>query len=135
MQISSTGGTVSLLGTIATNNWTYVSGTVSAGTSTVYLYNGNSDSFKPGPVSYYDVKFLPRNGSGYPVAVTSSLNATHNVTIGAAGSTTVVNMPNPGGAYSFTVGGVLNMAASATLNLYSGSISYGSRTGSGVINP
>lgn len=55
LEIASTGGTVSLIGVIGINkNYTYTSGTVSSGTSTMNFI-GADQNIIPGTVSYYNV--------------------------------------------------------------------------------
>lgn len=55
LEIASTGGTVSFVGTIGVNkNYTFTSGTVNTGTSTLNLI-GTDQNIIPGVVSYYNV--------------------------------------------------------------------------------
>ena len=51
-------GTVNLVGTIGVvGNYTYTSGTVNAGTSTLVLITAGATTITPGTVSYYNAKF------------------------------------------------------------------------------
>ena len=60
LEIASTGGIVTLSGMIELwNNYTYTSGVVDAGTSTLVFYGDTTThQIKPGPVAYYNVSIL-----------------------------------------------------------------------------
>lgn len=79
LEIASTGGTVSLIGAIGINkNYTYTSGTVSSGTSTMNFI-GADQNITPGTVSYYNVTMSNMNWQqktllGSTMTVTNDLN-------------------------------------------------------------
>jgi hypothetical protein len=58
VEINKPSGTLTMVGTIlSSNNWTWVSGTVDAGTSSLVFYVQTSKSIVPGPVNYNNVNF------------------------------------------------------------------------------
>lgn len=58
LTIESTGGTVSFSGTLyLTNNFTYKSGTVDAGTSTVYITSNSAKTINANSMSFYNFTF------------------------------------------------------------------------------
>jgi len=58
LTIESTGGTVSFSGTLyLTNNFTYTSGTVDAGTSTVYITSKSAKTINANSMSFYNFTF------------------------------------------------------------------------------
>lgn len=62
LQIASTGGTVSLVGYIrVVNNYTYTSGTINAGTSTMDFL-GDAQTIIPGSVTYNSARFKTQGG-------------------------------------------------------------------------
>lgn len=78
LEIASTGGTVSLLGTIGVaKNFTYTSGSVSAGTSTL-LFNGTDQSISPGSPTYYNVTF-DNSGWGAKDLLAGTMNVSNNL--------------------------------------------------------
>lgn len=72
--IASTGGTVSITNIIKPGNFTYSSGTLNAGTSTIYFNDTNRVlTFTPGNSNnYYNVRW--RGGCGQGFVVTGTLN-------------------------------------------------------------
>lgn len=130
-------GTVTLANTIAPTVFVATSGTIAAGTSTLYFWGCGSCSFNPGASNtYYNVTMIPRSGAGYPVAVQGTLKVSNNFLIGQTGYTTVVNMPSSGGPYSVTVNNLTLATTTSTFNLNGASLSYTTQTlNGGTINP
>lgn len=87
LNISSTGGTVSFLNSFKViGNFTYTSGTVNAGTSTVAF---DSTTISSGPVNFYNVKF--NNGAYSYTTVSGSMTVTHDVEYAVADGRSSIN--------------------------------------------
>lgn len=112
-QIASSGGTVSLSGTILFfYNFTYVSGTVDPGTSTVYFYNPNTTTtITPGAMPFFNVTFagdsadfnvvgtLTVNGTlVFADSNSSSIGSVNSGSIEAFGNITTESVGKSGGA-------------------------------------
>jgi hypothetical protein len=76
-EIISTGGTVTLVGVILfIKNYTYTSGVIDPGTSTMYFYNSNTTTtITPGSVAYNNVTF-GGNSSDFNLSGTMTVNGT-----------------------------------------------------------
>lgn len=78
LEIASTGGTVSFVGSIGINkNYTYTSGTVNAGTSTLN-FNGSDQNIVAGTVSYYNVSMQNNNWQQKDL-MTSAMTVTNDL--------------------------------------------------------
>lgn len=131
----SSSGTATFIGTITIYNggYTFNSGSLNAGTSTL-KFSGNAASYsaKFGGKTYYNVLVNPWGGSGLSVAALDSIIVSNSLTLsGYLG----LDMPNPGGAYSVNVTGTLNVGAGSTLSLHGASKTQGTLVNSGTINP
>jgi hypothetical protein len=115
LQIASTGGTVTLVGNIIiTNNYTYTSGTLSPGTSSLVFsnnYNGSiGQTMVLGTGTYYNVTIQASGGSG--VLVNSTGNATiASLTIDATNGPTELDITSG----TLTVKGAVNATATGGL--------------------
>jgi hypothetical protein len=83
LEIASTGGTVTLAGTIMFwgSNFTYTSGTLDAGTSTIKFNSAGtaSSTFTPGATPYYNVYF---GGYNYTTTLVGTLTVNGLLTVG-----------------------------------------------------
>ncbi len=134
--IDSTGGTVSFIGTMRlTQGYTYTSGTIAAGTSNLY-FTGNSvtQAASMGTPTYYDITVSPGGCSGLTVNFQGSVTMSNNFNE-TGGCATIVNMPNPGAAYTLGVTGAATVVSGSTLNLHGATFSKGSLSNTGTINP
>jgi hypothetical protein len=133
LTIAATGGkTVSLAGNIVcTGTYTYVSGALAAGTSTltISVVSGQSTTATFGPVSYYNVV---GTGSGN-VNLAGNLTVTNNLAITTAG--TKFQLPNPGTAFTIAVTNNVNIAVSTQVKLFGGTLTYGTLTNNGTLTP
>ncbi len=126
LEIASTGGTVTFLGTLyLKNNYTYTSGTVDAGTSTLKIYNNvASTTITPGAIAYNNVTFegfaatfslasgtMTTNGT-LTLGDTWGSNALNSGTLQANGNVVFNN-------YGYAGTAVLNMLGSTSTTLSS----------------
>jgi fibronectin-binding autotransporter adhesin len=127
LEIASTGGTVTITGTILTGTYLYTSGAVDASTSTMRFY-GSTVSITPGPANYNDV-IIQGSTSSNTITLTGTLNVLgtlsliHNTasggslnsgTIVASGNVSISGSGNLVGTASLTFAGSSNTTLSST---------------------
>lgn len=139
LQIDAGANPVTLSGTIqfgsSASTYTYISSGTMTTTGSLLRFDGDynaSRSITFGSPTYNDVTFT---GNIFTTNnLLGSVSIGGNMTVNNA-SGIYINMPNPGGAYSMAVTGTLTVGTTDVLNLYGASLSYGSLSNSGTINP
>lgn len=130
LEIASTGGTVTFSGTVGVgNNFTYTSGTLDLTGSTIDLSGANwaTLTFTPGPITYNNLIL-----SGYQVTrnITAGTTVNGNVTLAGIGGCALTMS-----GQSFTVGGTLTVNSGTSITKSGGTLTYGTLSNSGTINP
>ena len=142
LTIASTGGTVTMAGNLlVSGNYTYTSGTMSFGTSTMtFSSNGylQTQTATFGTPTYKNIVVQSWGPSGDKLQVTGNLSLSGGLTIDATNGPTELAMTSS--AYSLNITGALTLTGStngATLTKNGATLTKGSQVTSGtwVINP
>lgn len=134
LEIAAGATTVTLSGAIQVQgSYTLTSGNlVTAGSTLVVYANNTARTFGPGGATYHNLTL--RGDYTGTNSVTGSITTTGALSL-TTGSNNGWHLPNPGGAYSVSVGGALSISSGSTLHLHGASLTYGSLSNSGTINP
>lgn len=128
-------GNITLLGSIyADRFFTYTSGTVLPGTSTLGIRAGPSGTFIGGSATYYNVDIGANTTSTQ--LIDGNLTVSNNLSLGLTSFTNVISQRTPGAAFTVSVGGTLTLVnATTTYNRNGSALSFGTLSNAGTINP